>query len=150
MFNQFRKFQATFQEDMTDECFDFMRIAFDDYLVNAWDGRYLPEARRSICPSLGKEYVSETTAGRQLGCSSVRIRRLVKLGKLTAIEHKAYNTNYLLVRRTSIDDYRRQFESSLSTKKVRALLGLSQFELIGLIKAKVLLPRCGPGGRPGD
>jgi hypothetical protein len=138
---QFGGLYNKFLQNLCDPCFDFIRIGFDDYLRDRWDGKYEPDRQRAFRERLDKSYISEHTAGLRLGSSKVRVRQLIKHGKIKATQRRSGS---FLVDISSVDEYKQQFADSLSTTELQSMIGVSYSGVEDLIKQGYLNPFSGP------
>lgn len=141
---QFHSLYNKLLETLSDPCFDFVRIAFDDYLRERWDGKYEPDRLRVFRQRFHKSYISESTAARRLGSWKPRIRRLIQHGKISAIERRSQSGISFLIDPSSLDDYKQQLRDSLSTPQLQSILGIGIKGIEELIKQEYLQPLSGP------
>lgn len=142
--SQFGRLYNQFLQNLFDPCFNFMKIAFDDYLRDRWDGKYEPERQRAFRRHLDKRYVSETAAARRLGSTKARIRQLIKHSKIKAIERNSRCGTSFLVDIRSLDEYKQAPADSLSTSDLRSIFGIGYSGIEDLIKHGYLNPFSGP------
>jgi hypothetical protein len=143
--DQFGAFYTLLTKELSSSCFDFMREAFDYYLREIWNGRYLPGRQaRKFGPLIGKKYVIESAAGKYLGVESSRLRRLIEYKVLDAVERERNGKKIYFVDRASLQNYKHQYQHSLGMPELVSMLGLSHASVEGLIKQGMLVPFNGP------
>jgi len=141
---QFGALYENFRESLSDPCFDFIKVAFDNYLRDRWDGKYQPDRHPAFRQRLDTTHVSEHSAARRLGLTKARLRRLIKSGKITAIKRRSRGGTFFHVQLSSLTSYRQQLDDSLSTSDLQSILGISTVGVEDLIKQSYLKPMTGP------
>lgn len=142
--SQFGGLYTNFLRNLSDPCFDFIKIAFDDYLRERWNGKYEPGRQRLFRQRLHKNYLSEGMAARRLGSTKAPIRRLIQHNKISAIERRSHCGISFLIDPTSLDAYRQQLQDCLSTPELQSILGIGSKGIEDLIKQDFLHPLAGP------
>ena len=138
----FGQFEITLYKTLTSARFDFIRTAFEKYLVTRWDGGYLPQRchRFLEADQLEQKYVSRIKAGRLLGMDYTKIEGLIKDGKLRGIVRNSGRRKIYLVETASIRAFKLDIEQRLSFKEATRLLGIHPGSLLGLVEHGCLVP----------
>jgi hypothetical protein len=142
--SQFGRLYNQFLQNLFDPCFAFMKIAFDDYLRDRWDGKYEPDRQRKFRLGLDNSYISEHAAARRLGSTKSRTRQLIKHRKIKAIERRSRCGSSFLVDISSIDDYKQEVADSLTTTDLQSIFGIGYRGVEDLIKQGYLDRFSGP------
>ena len=142
--SQFGPLYKNFLESFFDPCFDFIKVAFDDYLRSRWEGKYYPDRHQAFRQRLDTTYVSEHSAARRFGLTKDRLRRLIKYGKITAIKRRSRCGTFFHIQLSSLKSYKQQLDDSLSTSDLQSELGISSVGVEALIKQSYLKPITGP------
>jgi hypothetical protein len=115
--------------ELSDADYDFIRTAFEAYLIANWRGQ-LAKRNKRISNSLFERstWVPATYAAKQSGISVHQIRTMVIAGRLQGEERALKNSGrcYLSVKRTCIEELKRQKSEFLDLATMRRLLGLGK------------------------
>jgi hypothetical protein len=140
---EFREYKSVLYRQLSSKQFDFMRSAFEEYLVTHWKGGYLSRMTRLSDDALkNTKYLSMNAARKLLKTSYVY--ELIEAGRLNAIVQKQGRKNLVLVERRSLETFKRELEQSLNMKQLCSFLALSKMRIRELVKAGLLNPLHGP------
>jgi hypothetical protein len=141
----FAEYKSALYKQLATPELDFMRTAFEEYLVTHWDGGYTAHVKRlnGMAHCDGK-YVSRRKAKDLLRMGVQSIDKLIAIGKLKAIVKRQDRTRSILIERASLLDFKRELDQSLYLKQVQGLLGLSHKRVLELGTCGLLNPLRGP------
>jgi len=141
----FAEYKSALYKQLAVPELDFMRVAFEKYLVNHWDGGYAIHVKRldDVARNNGK-YVSRREAKDLLRVGVVSVDKLIVIGQLKAIVQKQGNMRFILIERASVLKFKHELDQSLYMKQVQGLLGLSHKRVLELVTCRLLNPLRGP------
>ncbi len=124
---------------------NFMRTAFEEYLLAHWHGGYTSHVKRlADAAHHESKYLSRREAKDLLRVGVVSIDNFIAIGKLKAIVRNQGNTRLILIERASLLKFKYQLDQSLYLKQVQVLLGLSHKRVLELVPCGLLSPLRGP------
>jgi hypothetical protein len=141
----FAEYKSALYKQLAIPELDFMRSAFEEYLINHWSGGYAVHVKRvnNVARHDGK-YISRREAKDLLRVGVQSIDNLVAIGRLKAIVRKQSNTRLILIERAGLMEFKHDLDQSLYLKQVQGLLGLSHKRVLELIACRLLNPLRGP------
>lgn len=109
--------------------YDFVRSAFESYLIDNWRGQFAKRNKR-ICESLFERstWVPASYAALHSGTSVLQIRSMVKAGIVIGEERilKTSGRRYILVKRNCIEEIKLQKNKFVDLSTMRRQLGLGK------------------------
>jgi hypothetical protein len=140
---EFGEYKAVLYRQLSAKPLDFLRRAFEDYIVERWDGGYTSHMRRLDDDTLGKKrYVSMQEAKKLL--NTPFIYGLITSGRLKAIIRRKGERNFVLVERASLEEFKDEFDGALGIAQLQQVLMLQHGRMADLIEAGVVKPLRGP------
>jgi TniQ len=140
---EFGEYKAVLYGQLSAKPLDFLRRAFEDYIVERWDGGYTSHMRRLNDDALGKKkYVSMDEAKRLL--NTPLIYGLISSGSLKAIMRREGEKNFVLVERASLEELKDELGQALGISQLSQVLMLQRMRIFDLIEAELLKPLRGP------
>jgi hypothetical protein len=141
----FAEYKSALYKQLAVPELDFMRTAFEEYLVKHWDGGYAAHVKRlnDVARSEGK-YISRRESKELLRVGVASIDKLIAIGKLKAIVRKQGNSRLILIERFNLLEFKHELDQSLYLKQVQVLLGLSHKRVLELVTCGLLNPLRGP------
>jgi hypothetical protein len=125
--------------------FDFMRSAFEEYLLTRWDGGHTTVIGRiKKMAHLTTKYVSRQDAEKMLGVNYRAIDLHLAHGRLKGIVRVKRGKKIYLIERDGIVELKRELEQALYLKQVSSLLGIQHHRVLELIEAGFIKPISGP------
>jgi predicted DNA-binding transcriptional regulator AlpA len=123
-------------------CFDFLRVAFEEFITQKWDRNHTSQlVRLSQHVRNNKRFLSKGEAHASLGVSRGMINRLLKKGKLNAVTRQNRLSGIFLIEAAEVNELRRQRDALLDLKRTASRLGLSSDQTRALTQAKLLMPK---------
>jgi hypothetical protein len=140
---EFGEYKGTLYGPGLPEPLNFLREAFENYIVEHWDGGYTSHMRRlgDGAPDK-KKYVSMQEAKRLL--NTPQVYELITSGKLKAVVQRQGVRNFVLVERASLVGLQTALERALGIKQLGSLLSLRSKRILSLVEAGILNPLRGP------
>lgn len=140
---EFGDYKGTLYGPGLPEPLNFLREAFENYIVEHWDGGYTSHIKRlrDDAPDK-KKYVSMKEAKRLL--NTPQVYELITSGKLKAVVQRQGERNFVLIERASLVDLRTRLERALGIKQLSSLLSLRTKRILSLVEAGILNPLRGP------
>jgi hypothetical protein len=141
----FAEYKSSLYKQLLVPELNFMRTAFEEYLLKHWDGGYTTHVKRldDVARNKGK-YVSRREAKDLLMVGVISVDKLIAIGKLKAIVKRQGSTRLILIERSSLLVFKQKLEQSLYLKQVQGLLGLSHKRVLELVTCGLLTPLRGP------
>lgn len=137
----FAEYKSALYYQLASEQLDFMRAAFEEYLVSRWDGGHMAHMRRiSQALRMRSRYVSRKDAKKFLRIKVEGVDRLIAKGKLKAIVRDNRSPRAILIERASLDFVKHELEHSLYLKQVAGMLGVSSQRVHEMIECNLLRP----------
>lgn len=125
--------------------FDFMRRAFEDYVLSRWSGGYAGViGRRKGAVLSGKRYVSKVEARNRLRVDAAYIDGLIAAGKLEAVVRMRGKKRMYLIERASLERLELELRESLVAEEVAAVLNVDVRTIPDLVRYGCLTPHRGP------
>jgi len=125
--------------------FDFMRLAFEEFLTKQWSGGYATSIKRLKANPLGeRKYISHAEAREQLKTDYKQIDQLIDNGKLKAVVNNQGKQRLVLIEVSSVEEYKHELEDLLGLKEVATLLGTNVQQVLDLSRHNCLNPVRGP------
>ena len=120
--------------------FDFMRLAFEEYLKTRWDGGLLFKKALRLTKNGYDErkYLSQKEAARIIHTDPKAIRALVKVGLLKAITHNRRKNIQYLFDREEVEKLGCQIEQFVTTKDITKLLGVNRSIVKDLVRKRCI------------
>lgn len=141
----FNPYKSALYIQLAPRQFDFLRNAFEEYLLTRWNGGYTESIKRlNDGARQNKKNVSKMEAQRILRIDSDGVEALIKRGSLKAIVRDAGNLRLFLIDRASVEERKKIFDQALVLKQVQQLLGLIDRNVHELIGCGLLNPLRGP------
>ena len=142
----FGKFHTGLFRKLPGQQFDFMRVAFAEYLTKHWAGGYLAHLNRQEGRAVvrSEKYVSRTEARRLLQTHVRWIDHLVQSGRLKAVVRRRNSKRFVLVEVASLTRLKYEFSRLLSFEEVRKQLGVGRRKALAWIREGRLKPERGP------
>lgn len=125
--------------------FDFMRSAFDEYLLTRWDGGHVSNIGR-FKKGMGhrSKYLSRTEATAILGVANAAIDLHLASGRLQGKVHTNRNSKRYLIERDSVLKLKCELEQTFNLKHISLMLGSHPKRILELVDAGMLKPISGP------
>jgi DNA-binding CsgD family transcriptional regulator len=141
----FDKFDHALYDQLTSREFDFMRTAFEEYLIHRWDGGCASGiARIRKAAQQNSKYMPREEAKTILGISNEPIDVYLSRGKLKGIVRKHDGVRNYLIERSSVVELKRELDEALYLKQVAPILGLYTTRVLELVEADLLDLISGP------
>lgn len=125
----FGNFYDYLYSELEDKEYDFIRSAFETYIVANWRGQFAKRNKR-ICDSLFEKsvWVPASYAAKKSGISVLQIKSMVKSGKLVGEERILEKSGrcFLTVKRNCIEELKHQKSEFIDLSTMRRLLGLGK------------------------
>lgn len=123
----FSTYRYSLYKNLSSECFDFLRAAFEEYVFMKWDG-----SRRTIhlrqllsIPVQQRKYASRREAEKLLGVSPRVVNRYIAVSRLKAVIKNTGKGKLTSIETASILQLKKDREQALSSEQARNRLGLS-------------------------
>jgi predicted site-specific integrase-resolvase len=132
----FGKFPYTLRVSLQSTTFDFMRLAFEEYLRSHWDGGLLVKGALRLTRDKfnQRKYISQKVALKRLKTSERLLHRFVKIGLLKVITcTRRVNKQYLL-EREQVEKLRLQLNQLLRAAEVARRLGIGRVKVRDLVR----------------
>jgi hypothetical protein len=140
-----RSFYNQLYNHSNSQHFDFMRSAFEEYLLTRWDGGHTTIVGRiKKAARLKAKYVSRQDARRMLGVNERAIDLQLAHGRLKGVMRVRGTKKRYLIERDSVVELKRELEQALYLKQVSSLLGIQHERVLELIEAGFFNPISGP------
>ncbi|PYS47912.1 MAG: hypothetical protein DMF68_14755 [Acidobacteria bacterium] len=137
----FVQYKSALYYQLASEQLDFMRAAFEEYLVTRWDGGSVAHMRRiSQGLRIRSRYVSRKEAKKLLCIAFEGVDRLIAKGKLKAIVRANRSHRAILIDRSSVESFKYELENSLNLKQVKKSLGVTKQRVFEMIECGLLNP----------
>ena len=122
MRRDFAEYKSALYKQLAAPELDFMRITFEEYLANHWNGGYAAHVKRlnEVMRHNGK-YMSRREAKDLLRVGVKSIDKMIAIGRLKAIVQKQANTRLILIERDSLLEFKRELDHSLYLKQNKTL-----------------------------
>lgn len=141
----FTEYKSALYKQLGAKPLDFMRRAFEEYLVTKWDGGYTTHLKRlNETGRHDSRYASRREAKELLKISVVSVDNLISAGSLKAIVSRKRRSRLILIDRQSLLAFKRELDHSLYLKQVEGQLGLSHKRILELVDCQLLKPLRGP------
>lgn len=130
------KFPYTLRMSLQSTTFDFMRLAFEEYLRSHWDGGLLVKGALRLTRDKfnQRKYISQKVALKRLKTSERLLHRFVKIGLLKVIIcNRRVNKQYLL-EREQVEELRLQINQLLRAVEVARRLGIGRVKVRDLVR----------------
>lgn len=145
LIRDFGPYQKTLYKQLAAPRYDFLRAAFEDYLLTKWDGGTV-----STIPSLkgklsgGRKYLSKKEAVKILGINPYAIDQLINKGMLKAIIQEQGKSNMFLIEAASVQLVREHIRGAVGISYVSRQLGVLEQRVREIIEAKLITPILDP------
>lgn len=142
----FTQYKNALYQQLSARDFDFLRGAYEEYLSTRWDGGHINRSNRRLSLSAldKKKYASRNEAMRTLRVDLTSIGKLLNKGILRAVIRRAGNSSLILIERSSIEEFNREFSQAIYLDDVARLLHITVKRTMELVKAGLLNPLRGP------
>ena len=141
----FGEYKSALYKQLASSQLDFLRVAFEEYLIAHWDGGYTSHLKRlNEAARHNGKYVSRREAKELLKVGVKSMDNLIAVGQIEAIVRKQGNARLILIERDSLHMFKRELDQSLYLKQVQALLGISHKRVLELVHHGLLNPLRGP------
>lgn len=146
IYRDFGKFYPGLYNHLKSSSFNFMRTAFEEYLITHWDGGYAFTMNRRKETKLGDRtrFIGRSEAAKQLRVKDNWINRFIDEGKLKAVVRQQRKKRMVLIEVESVENLKRNFDQSISLADIAIELGLRREVVVTLIKHGCLHPLRGP------
>lgn len=125
--------------------FDFMRRAFENYVLSRWSGGYAGViGRRKGAVLSGKRYASKTEARNRLRVDASYIDGLIAAGRLEAVTRTRGKKRMYLIERASLERLELELRDSLTVEEVAEVLNVDVRVVPNLVCHGCLTPHRGP------
>jgi hypothetical protein len=126
--------------------FDFIREAFENYVMEHWDGAYFVTRRyRWMSKKSDSKYITMVAAMRYLGIPRQEwIVRLVERGELKAIVHDLGARKRYRFEKSSVEEWKSRLDQSLSVQEVANYLSIDRAKVLDLVEQGYLSLFRGP------
>jgi predicted DNA-binding transcriptional regulator AlpA len=142
LIKDFGGFYTVLYRRLKDRQFDFMRSAFEEFLVEQWKGGYCGNFRTAYKRS--SRYESRKETAHLLNISLPSVPRLVKKGLLEGLIRKMGSRELCLVDVESINRLKKRYNKALTVKETAEMLGISEKHVTNLAKSGCLEALRGP------
>lgn len=137
----FVQYKSALYYQLASEQLDFMRTAFEEYLLTRWDGGSVSHLRRiNQLLRLRSRYVSRKEAKKLLCLTGEGVDRLIAKGKLKAIVRANKGYRIILIDRSSLESFKSEVENYLNLKQVKKMLGVTKPRVFEMIEYGLLNP----------
>lgn len=145
LLRDFAQYKSALYKQLASTQLDFMRIAFEEYLISHWDGGYMSHLKRlDKTARRSWKYASRREAKELLKVGVQSIDQFIATGKLKATIRKQGKSRLILIERASLLEFKSALDQSLYLKQVQKLLGLSHGRVLELVTCGLLNPLRGP------
>jgi excisionase family DNA binding protein len=145
LIRDFGPYQKTLYKQLAAPPYDFLRAAFEDYLLTKWDGGTV-----STIPSLkgrssgSRKYLSKKEAVKILGIDQYVTDQLIAKGSLKAIIQKQGKSNMFLIEAASVQSLREHIRGAVGISYVSRQFGVLEQRVREIIEAKLITPILDP------
>ena len=131
--------------NLSQAAFDFMRRAFENYVLSRWSGGYAGVIRRRKGADLSeRRYASKVEARNRLRVDASYIDGLVAAGKLEAVVQTRGKKRMYLIERASLERLELELRQSLTVEEVAGVLNVGVRVIPDLVHHGCLTPHRGP------
>lgn len=140
----FGRFHYLLHRFLSSSSFDFMRIAYDEYVKLNWVGGHTARSRFLKATNVRERYISMNKALIKVGVYSSTIVKLIENGKLDCIIKKTGKRNIYLIEVTSLEKVKSELSNRITFSNAARMLGLTSEQVMELVRDGSLPPPYGP------
>lgn len=145
VFKDFGKFYMRLHDQFKATRYDFLRVAFNEYLSRLWDGGRVGVIRRVKRASAGgSQYLSGMEAARELGVDWKRFVHFVETGRLKAVVQTQGKKTLFLVDTESLQNLKQEFERFLGMQEVADRIGVLRGTVMKILRQGIIKALSGP------
>jgi predicted site-specific integrase-resolvase len=132
----FGKFPYVLRSALRSPTFDFIRLAFEEYLKSRWDGGVLLRWALRLTRDTfhQRKFISQKVAIRRLRISERLLYRFIKTGLLKVIIRSRRVNKQHLLEREEVEELRQQLELLLRAAEVSRRLGIGRVKVRDLVR----------------
>lgn len=135
----FKGYKYALYKQLSHKTFDFMRGAFEEFLISRWDGGYTKRIQMMGTVGECSRYITQEEAIRLLKTHHPVIRHLVETKELRAVVRTYQDSRMVLIERADVQALQRKVAEEASAPAAAALLDVSQKRLVDLVNHKLLI-----------
>jgi hypothetical protein len=140
----FGRFRNQLHRHLSSGVFDFMRIAYEEYLKCHWSGGPGSRSRFRKTSETGGRYITKTDAIFRLGLYGSTMDELISTGKLSYIIKKEGVRRLCLIEVSSLENVRHELPDSIPLSNAAKMLCISVNQVLALAEGGYLIPLRGP------
>lgn len=142
---EFNKINYALYRTLQSRQLDFIRSAFEEYLLTRWDGGQISNLSRfKKSTKLKSKYLSRSEAKALLRVENGAIDLHLACGRLQGVVRTNGSSRRYLIERSSVLKLKCELEQALNLKHIAPFLGSYPTRILELVGAGVLKPICGP------
>lgn len=141
----FHEYKAALYSKFALREFDFLRLAFEDYLRDHWTGGVIGKRKWTKGGAhTGTKFLSRRHVSKALGIPGIGIDALLKSGCLRGTVRATTSNRLVLIEADSVTKLKSELKDALYLRDAKRLLGLSGKAIHKLVVAGLLHPVRGP------
>jgi TniQ len=140
----FGNYYYSLYRNLNESNYDFMRIAFEDYLSEKWNGGYLFPYAYSSRAGLKAKYLTTQETAKMLGIRQRTAIALVKKNILQGVVRKMGTKEMRLISKPGTEELKRRYDAAITMDESARTLGIKRNHVIELVHQKLLEPLRGP------
>ena len=146
LMKHFGQYYFSLYECMKSKQYNFMRDAFEQFLVSGWTGGYVTKKCRRLTNIgyLKTMHVSRGEAARMLKISHPWVSRLIEMGKLSGVVGKMGSRKFCVVDRCSLNDLKASYRGLLTSDQAAKVAGIYANSFVELAREGILEALRGP------
>lgn len=145
LLKEFREYKSALYRQMASKELDFLREAFDSYLLTHWNGGHISALKRfNQAGNEAKTFVSRTEAHEILRTSVESVDSFIERGLLKAIVKKQGNIKKYFIEKQSVYALKEKLERTINLAETEQILGLHKKRITQLVECGVIIPLRGP------
>lgn len=141
----FAQYKSALYLQLSSSKFDFIRAAFENYLISEWvGGNASAISRVNKSSGIERKYLSRREVKETLRISISSIEQLIVSKTLKAVIHRHKKGRLILIEAASVNALWVRLEKALGIKQVETILGLTSKRIKELVVTGLLHPFRGP------
>jgi hypothetical protein len=143
--SQFGRFYSKLYSRFQNEGFDFVKIAFEKYLIREWRGGYLNGFKKIDLSKYDEFFYTGRQFTEKFGLSKNTLKKFIENDFVEGIIQKRRENSFLTLGTvTSVDTFMKKLKCSLSTKEAARILGIHSYTVLELYHNGVISALRGP------
>lgn len=140
----FGRFHHLLHRFLSSSSFDFMRIAYDEYVKLNWIGGHTARSQFLKATNVRERYISMNKALIKLGVYSSTIVKLIENGKLHCIIKKSGKRKLYLIEVSSLEKVKPELSNRVTFSNAAKMLDITSEQVLELVRNGSLPPPHGP------